>query len=55
MLFNDRFTVCYFNKYLPENIRLGVDTRLILRYVEKWVTVGQSPTPNDDIPYPPFV
>ena len=54
MLFNDRLQFGYFNKYLPENIRLGVDTRLILRYVEKWVTVGQSPTPNDDIPYPPL-
>lgn len=54
MFFNSRLQFGYFERYLPDNIQLGLDTRTIMKYVEGWVTSGQSPISNNDVPYPPL-
>jgi hypothetical protein len=54
VLLNAKLQFQYLYGYLPSNIQLGLDLRLILKCVEDWITLGQSPSANNGVPYPPL-
>jgi hypothetical protein len=44
----------YLTKYLPEAGRIGLDIRAIMRYIEEWLVLDQSPYATGFIAYPPL-
>ncbi len=44
----------YVTKYLPEAGRIGLDIRAVMRYIEEWLVLGQSPYTTGFIAYPPL-
>lgn len=44
----------YFYRYLPDNARLGLDLRTIVKYINIWLLEGKSPYFDQTIFYPPL-
>ena len=44
----------YLTRYLPDAGRIGLDIRAIMRYIEEWLVLDQSPYATGFIAYPPL-
>lgn len=44
----------YLTRYLPDAGRIGLDLRAVMRYIEEWLVLKQSPYTTGFIAYPPL-
>lgn len=54
VILNPGLQMNYITKYLPDAGRIGLDIRAVMRYIEEWLVLGQSPYATGFIAYPPL-
>jgi hypothetical protein len=54
MFLDYRLQFQYFYRYIPDNVRIGLDIRTITKYISLWLVDGKSPYLDNVIFYPPL-
>jgi hypothetical protein len=54
MFLDYRLQFQYFYRYIPDNVRIGLDIRTITKYISLWLVEGKSPYLDNVIFYPPL-
>lgn len=54
MFLDYRLQFQYFYRYIPDNVRIGLDLRTITKYISLWLIEGKSPYLDNTIFYPPL-
>jgi len=54
MFLDYRLQFQYFYRYLPDNVKIGLDIRTMTKYINYWLIDGKSPYTDNTIFYPPL-